>query len=80
MPNASGPIINVVALDLIWLVGGVIIVENVFGFPGLGSLLVQSIAGGDLIMVQAVAMCTGAMFICIGMAADLLVTCCSTRG
>ncbi len=73
MPNASGPIINVVALDLIWLVGGVIIVENVFGFPGLGSLLVQSIAGGDLIMVQAVAILTGAMFICIGVAADLLV-------
>ncbi len=73
MPNASGPIISVVALDLIWLVGGVIIVENVFGFPGLGSLLVQSIAGGDLIMVQAVAVLTGAMFICIGMAADLLV-------
>ncbi|HJW74120.1 MAG TPA: ABC transporter permease, partial [Thermoleophilia bacterium] len=73
MPNASGPIINVVALDLIWLVGGVIIVENVFGFPGLGSLLVQSIAGGDLIMVQAVAVLTGAMFICIGVAADLLV-------
>ena len=73
MPNASGPIINVVALDLIWLVGGVIIVENVFGFPGLGSLLVQSIAGGDLITVQAVAVLTGAMFICIGVAADLLV-------
>jgi peptide/nickel transport system permease protein len=73
MPNASGPIISVVALDLIWLVGGVIIVENVFGFPGLGSLLVQSIAGGDLIMVQAVAVLTGAMFICIGVAADLLV-------
>jgi peptide/nickel transport system permease protein len=74
MPNAAGPIVNVVALDLIWLIGGVIIVENVFGFPGLGTLLVQSIASGDLLVVQAVAMVMGAMFIAIGVAADILVT------
>jgi peptide/nickel transport system permease protein len=74
MPNAAGPIVNVVALDLIWLVGGVIVVENVFGFPGLGTLLVQSIASGDLLVVQAVAMVMGALFIAIGVAADILVT------
>ena len=74
MPNAAGPIINVVALDLIWLVGGVIIVENVFGFPGLGTLLVESIAAGDLLVVQAVAMLCGVMFIGIGIVADMLVT------
>jgi len=74
MPNAAGPIVNVVALDLIWLVGGVIIVENVFGFPGLGALLVESIGTGDLITVQAVAVLTGALFIGISLAADLLVT------
>ncbi len=73
MPNASGPIINVVALDLIWLVGGVIIVENVFGFPGLGQPAGavhrrrrphHGAGGGHP---------HGAMFICIGVAADLLV-------
>ena len=74
MPNAAGPIVNVVALDLIWLVGGVIIVENVFGFPGMGTLLVESIASGDLIVVQAVAMACGVLFIGIGIAADILVT------
>jgi peptide/nickel transport system permease protein len=74
MPNASGPIINAVALDLIWLVGGVIIVENVFGFPGMGTLLVESIGSGDLLVVQAVAMLCGVLFIGIGMAADILVT------
>jgi peptide/nickel transport system permease protein len=79
MPNAAGPIINVVALDLIWLVGGVIIVENVFGFPGLGTLLVQSIAAGDLITVQAVAVITGALFIGISLVADLLVTIANPR-
>ena len=74
MPNAAGPVINAVALDLIWLVGGVIVVENVFGFPGMGTLLVQSIADGDLLVVQTVAMLCGMLFIGIGMAADLLVT------
>lgn len=74
LPNAAGPIINVVALDLIWLVGGVIIVENVFGFPGIGSLLIVSIGSGDLLVVQAVAMVCGALFIGIGVIADLLVT------
>jgi peptide/nickel transport system permease protein len=74
MPNASSPIVNAVALDLIWLIGGVIIVENVFGFPGLGTLLVQSIAAGDLITVQAVAVITGALFIAISLVADMLVT------
>jgi peptide/nickel transport system permease protein len=72
MPNAAGPIVTVVALDLIWLIGGVIIVENVFGFPGLGVLLVQAIAAGDLLVVQAVAMVMGVLFIGIGMAADIL--------
>lgn len=74
MPNASGPIINAVALDLIWLVGGVIIVENVFGFPGMGTQLVQAIADGDLLVVQAVAMLCGVLFIGIGITADTLVT------
>lgn len=74
MPNAAGPIVNVIALELIWLVGGVIVVENVFGFPGLGTLLVSSIAAGDLLVVQAVAMVCGALFIGIGMTADILVT------
>ena len=74
MPNAAGPIINVVALDLIWLIGGVIIVENVFGFPGLGTLLVESIGAGDLLVVQAVAMVFGVLFIGIGITADILVT------
>ena len=74
MPNAAGPVINAVALDLIWLVGGVIVVENVFGFPGMGTLLVESITDGDLLVVQTVAMLCGMLFIGIGMAADLLVT------
>ena len=73
MPNASAPIVNVVALELMWLVGGVVLVENVFGFPGLGNLLVNAIQSGDLITVQAIALLTGTMFVLISLAADLVV-------
>jgi len=73
MPNAAAPIVNVVALEIMWLVGGVIIVEDVFGFPGLGALFVDAIQAGDLISVQAIAMLTGAMFITISLVADLIV-------
>lgn len=73
LPNAAAPIVNVVALEIMWLVGGVIIVENVFGFPGLGALLIDAIQSGDLISVQAISMLTGAMFITISLVADLIV-------
>lgn len=73
MPNASAPVINAVALDMMWLVGGVILVENVFGFPGLGTLLVASVEAGDVISVQTIVLLTGALFIAISLAADLLV-------
>jgi peptide/nickel transport system permease protein len=73
MPNASAPIVNVVALELMWLVGGVVLVENVFGFPGLGNQLVNAIQSGDLITVQAIALLTGTMFVLISLAADLTV-------
>jgi peptide/nickel transport system permease protein len=73
MPNAAAPIVNVVALEAMWLVGGVVLVENVFGFPGLGSLLVSAIQTGDLITVQAVVLVTGIMFVLISLFADLAV-------
>jgi peptide/nickel transport system permease protein len=73
LPNAAAPIINVVAIETIWLLGGVIIVENVFGLRGIGQLLVAAIGSGDLISVQAIAMLTGVLFITISLAADLLV-------
>ena len=73
MPNAAAPIVNVIALETMWLVGGVVLVENVFGFPGLGNLLVSAIQTGDLITVQAVVLITGIMFVLISLIADLTV-------
>ena len=73
LSNASGPIVNVIALEIIWLLGGVIVVENVFGFPGVGQLLVEAIRSGDLITVQAISVISGALFLLVNLLADLLV-------
>ena len=73
LANASAPIVNVIALEIIWLLGGVIVVENVFGFPGVGQLLVEAIRSGDLITVQAISVITGALFLLVNLVADLIV-------
>lgn len=73
MRNAAVPLVNAVAINLVYLLSGVIVVENVFAFPGVGQALVQAIGGGDTITVQAIALVMGAMFIAISLVADLLV-------
>jgi peptide/nickel transport system permease protein len=71
--NALAPTVNVVALTLQWLVGGVAITEVVFSYPGIGQLLVQAVQTRDLPLVQALAMLIAVMYIAINIVADLLV-------
>ena len=61
LPNAVGPIVNAVALSLAYLIGGVIIVESIFNYPGIASLMVDSVTMRDMPVVQACAMlfCAG---------------------
>ena len=73
MRNAAVPLVNAVAINIVYLLSGVIVVENVFAFPGIGQLLVQAIGSGDTTMVQSIALVMGAMFILISLAADFLV-------
>jgi peptide/nickel transport system permease protein len=70
--NAAVPILNAIAINFIYMLGGVIVVEAVFGFPGIGQLLVQSIGRADVITVQAAAMCLGAVVILVNISTDLL--------
>ena len=72
MRNAATPIVNAAAINLVYLLSGVIVVENLFGFPGLGQALVSAVGNGDTITVQAIALVMGAMFIAISVVADLL--------
>lgn len=56
LPNAIGPIANAVALSLSYLLGGVIIVESIFNYPGIATLMVDAVATRDMPLVQACAM------------------------
>ena len=71
-PNALSPVINVVALNLAYLVVGAVIVEVVFVFPGLGQLLVDSVSKRDIPVVQASGLIFAAVYITLNLAADVL--------
>ncbi len=71
-PNALSPVINVVALNLAYLVVGVVIVEVVFVYPGLGQLLVDSVAKRDIPVVQASGLVFAAVYISLNLLADIL--------
>ncbi|MFQ6573832.1 ABC transporter permease [Pseudomonas sp. UM16] len=72
LPNALAPIINVVALNLAYLVVGVVVVEVVFVYPGLGQLLVDSVAKRDIPVVQACSLIFAATYILLNTSADVL--------
>jgi peptide/nickel transport system permease protein len=72
LPNALLPAINVVALTIAWLLGGVVVIETVFNYPGLGRLTVTAISERDLAVVQTVALIVSALYVAINLAADLL--------
>jgi peptide/nickel transport system permease protein len=73
LPNASAVIVNVVALNAIFLLSGVIVIENVFAYPGIGTLMVQAIQAKDLPIVEAVAVVTAAILVTVNLVADGLV-------
>ena len=72
LPNALGPIVNVVALVLGYLVSGVVVVEAVFAYPGMGRLLLDSVGLRDFPMIQALAMIFCAFYISVNLLADIL--------
>ena len=71
-PNALSPVINVVALNLAYLVVGVVIVEVVFVYPGLGQLLVDSVSQRDIPVVQASGLIFAVTYISLNLLSDIL--------
>ncbi|KFF49316.1 ABC transporter permease [Gammaproteobacteria bacterium MFB021] len=71
LPNAVGPIANAVALSLSYLLGGVIIVETIFNYPGIASLMVDAVSNRDLALVQACAMLFCGTYLVLVMMADV---------
>ncbi len=72
LPNALAPIISVVALNLAYLIVGVVVVETVFVYPGLGQLMVDEVSKHDVPVVQACGLIFAATFIVLNMIADIL--------
>lgn len=72
MPNALGPIVNAVALSLSYLMGGAVIVETIFNFPGLASLMVNAVTSRDMPLLQACAMIFCAIYLLLVLIADMV--------
>ncbi len=72
LPNALAPIINVVALNLAFLITGVVVVEVVFVYPGIGQLFVDSVKIRDIPVVQACCLLFAAAYILLNLTADIM--------
>ena len=71
LPNALVPTLNVTALNLAYLIGGVVIVERVFSYPGFGSLLVDALQLRDLPVIEATVMIAACVYIAANLIADV---------
>lgn len=71
LPNAFIPTLNVTALNLAYLVGGVVVVEKVFGYPGFGSLLVDSLQLRDFPLIEATVLISALVYIAANFLADV---------
>jgi len=71
LPNALVPTLNVTAINLGYLVGGVVIVEKVFSFPGFGSLLVDSLQLRDVPLIEATVLIAAAVYVGANLVADM---------
>ncbi|MDR3493958.1 MAG: ABC transporter permease [Ancalomicrobiaceae bacterium] len=72
LPNAAAPIITVVALNLAYLVVGVVVVEAVFTYPGIGQLMVDAVSKRDVPVIQACGLIFAAVFVGLNTLADIL--------
>jgi peptide/nickel transport system permease protein len=73
LPNALPPIIQVFGLNLLFLAGGIVLVEAIFNFPGIGSLLVASINGRDVNMIQYIVILLAVFYVLLNIITDVLV-------
>jgi peptide/nickel transport system permease protein len=71
VPNAIVPAIQVTALQLAWMAGGVVVVEFVFSYPGIGALFIDAVANRDMPVVQTITMLAAAIYVVLNLLADL---------
>jgi peptide/nickel transport system permease protein len=74
LPNALLPTITIVAINIGWMIGGLIVVETVFSYPGLGQLIISAIQNRDIPLMQAVALLVTFIYAFANLIADVLYT------
>lgn len=72
LPNAIGPVAQVIALQLAWLAGGVVVVEYLFRYPGIGEGLVAAVANRDMPTLQALVMLIALVYVLFNLLADIV--------
>ncbi len=72
LPNSIGPALQIIAINLGWLFGGVVVVEAVFDFPGIGTALTEAVNKRDIATVQSLALLITAVFLVGSVIADIL--------
>ncbi|ALE83410.1 ABC transporter permease [Pseudonocardia sp. HH130629-09] len=71
VPHTIGPVAQVIALQLAWLAGGVVVVEFLFRYPGIGQALIDAVANRDVQVVQAITLVIAAFYVVVNLAADV---------
>jgi peptide/nickel transport system permease protein len=71
LPNALGPVFQVIALNLAYLAGGIIVIEYVFNYSGIGGAVQEAVLNHDLPVVQALAMLIAALYVVLNLMADI---------
>jgi peptide/nickel transport system permease protein len=71
LPNALAPTLQVMALSLAYLAGGIVVVEFVFAYPGMGAAFVDAVQNRDIPVVQALAMLIAAIYVVLNVLADV---------
>ncbi|GAA1488157.1 ABC transporter permease [Brachybacterium sacelli] len=72
LPHAIGPVAQVVAIQLAWMAGGVVVVEFLFRYPGLGQALIDAVNYRDVQVVQAVTMIVAVIYVVVNLLADIV--------
>ncbi|SDS65519.1 ABC transporter permease [Microlunatus soli] len=72
VPSAILPVLPVISINVAWLLGGVVVVESIFNYPGVGKLMIDSVSTRDLPMLEAIAVLSAMIYVLVNLAADLL--------
>lgn len=72
LPHALGPVAQVIAIQLAWLMGGIVVVEFLFRYPGVGEALVNAVDNRDVQVVQALSMLIAAVYVVVNLLADIV--------